>query len=105
MQQFIRRNALLATGLNIIINAVIPAAIMWNDTAVHGLGATPNLFTLLLPAVGISAFATTIATFATMPHRPAGQRWLPAALATGLGIALLFAVPVAGALLLAQAAG
>lgn len=105
MQQFIRRNALLATGLNIVINAVIPAAIMWNDTAVHGLDAAPNLFTLLLPAVGISAFATTIATFATVPGRPVGQHWLPTAMLNGLGIALLFAVPVAVALLLTQSAG
>jgi hypothetical protein len=105
MQQFIRRNALLATGLNVVINAVIPAAIMWNDPAVNGLTAAPNLFTLLLPAVFISALATTIATFATLPGRLAGRGWLPAALLHGVGIALLFAGPVAGLLLAARAAG
>lgn len=105
MQQFIRRNALLATGLNLVINAVIPAAIMWNDAAVNGLDAAPNLFTLLLPAVGISALATTIATFATIPGRPASRSWLPAAVLNGVVISLLFAAPVAVALLAARAAG
>lgn len=105
MQQFIRRNACTAALLNLVINAVIPAGILWPVASIGLRGGPPNWFTVLLPAVGISALATTIATFATLPGRPAGQSWLLAAVSNGLGIGLLFGLPVAIVLLAAKSFG
>lgn len=103
MQQFIRRNARTAALLNLVINTVIPAGILWPVASVGLRGGPPNWFTVLLPAVGISALATTIATFATLPGKPANQSWLLAALLNGLRLALLFGLPVALGLLLVKA--
>lgn len=103
MQQFIRRNARTAALLNLVINTVIPAGILWPVATIGLRGGPPNWFTVLLPAVGISALATTIATFATLPGKPANQSWLPAAVLSGLRIALLFGLPVALGLLAAKA--
>jgi hypothetical protein len=102
MQDFRRRNARTATLANLAINAVIPFFILLPVAGVKVQGEAPNLLTLLLPAVFISALATTIATFATLPSRPVGAGWLPAALLNGVGIGLLFAVPVLAGLLLVQ---
>lgn len=103
MQVFRKRNARTAALANLAINAVIPFFILLPVSAVNVKGGAPNLFTLLLPAVFISALATTIATFATLPGRAAGRSWLPAAVGHGAGIGLLFAGPVLAGLLLAQA--
>jgi hypothetical protein len=103
MQAFRKRNARTATLANLGINAVIPFFILLPVSAVNVKGGAPNLLTLLLPAVFISALATTIATFATLPGRPAGRPWLPAAVLNGVGIGLLFAVPVLAGLLPVQA--
>ena len=102
MHDFRRRNARTAALANLAINAVIPFFILLPVAAVNAKGGAPNLYTLLLPAVFISALATTIATFATLPGRPAGRGWLPAAVLNGVGIGLLFAGPVLSGLLLAQ---
>ncbi|QDA62361.1 hypothetical protein [Hymenobacter jejuensis] len=102
MQAFRKRNARTATLANLVINAVIPFFILLPVSAINVKGGAPNLLTLLLPAVFISALATTIATFATLPGRPSGLGWLPAAVLNGVGIGLLFAVPVLVALLVMQ---
>ncbi len=96
------RNARTAALANLVINAVIPFFILLPATAVSVKGAAPNLLTLLLPTVFISALATTIVTFATLPGR-AQRGWVPAAILNGVGIGLLFAGPVAAAALLIQA--
>lgn len=102
MQAFRKRNARTASLANLVINAVIPFFILLPATAVNVKGAAPNLLTLLLPTVFISALATTIVTFGTLPGR-AGRGWVPAAILNGVGVALLFAVPVAAGLFLIQA--
>jgi hypothetical protein len=102
LQDFRYRNARTATLANLVINAVIPFVILLPVSAINVKGGAPNLFTLLLPAVFISALATTIATFATLPGRPTSKSWLPTAVLNGVGIGLLFAVPVLAALLVVQ---
>lgn len=94
MQQFMRRNSRTATLANLVINAVVPFLILLPATTVSVKGGAPNLFSVLLPSVFISALATTLVTFATLPGRAAGAGWLPAALRSGLGIGLLLAGPV-----------
>ncbi|HEX8506537.1 MAG TPA: hypothetical protein VF630_14315 [Hymenobacter sp.] len=113
MQNFIRANALKATAANLVVNAAIPALLLRSEPFVNLKGATPNLLSVLLPAVFMSALVTTLITFGTMtaarkrgrlaPALPPGASWLPRALLEGVGIGLLFAVPVLAVVLGVQA--
>ncbi|HEX8330517.1 MAG TPA: hypothetical protein VF629_23505 [Hymenobacter sp.] len=113
MQHFIRDNARKSTFGNLVVNTVVPYALLLGSPLVNLKGATPNLVSVLVPGVFMSALMTTIITFGVMtaqrkagtlaPALPAGTPWFPKALLTGIGIGLLFAVPVLAILLGLQA--
>lgn len=101
MKKFTQRNAVTATLLNLIINIVAPFIIFYRYESINLKGDNPNVMDLLLPAVVISVFATTMATFVTMTKQRVAQKlhpvlatdtaWLPTAFVTSLVLALLFA--------------
>jgi hypothetical protein len=103
MKNLIRENARKSIIGNVVVNTVIPFALLLSDPLVNLKGATPNLLSVLVPGVFMSALMTTIITFGVMaaqrkagllaPALPADTRWFPKALAEGIGIGLLFAVP------------
>lgn len=113
MHHFIRDNARKSTIGNLVVNTVIPFALLLGSPLVNLKGPTPNLVSVLVPGVFMSALMTTIITFGVMtsqrkagalaPALPANTRWFPKALLTGVGIGLLFAVPVLAVLLAVQA--
>ena len=98
MDHFTRKNARTAALLNLAINVMAPALLFRQHEAFNVSGAAPTLVDLLLPAVIISAFATTLATFATMTRQRIARtllpglapetRWVGVALLTGIVLAL-----------------
>ena len=113
MQNFLRDNARKSTIGNLVANTVIPFALLLSSPLVNLKGPTPNLVSVLVPGVFMSALVTTVVTFGVMtaqrkagalaPALPAGISWFPRSLLTGVGIGLLFAVPVLAGLLAWQA--
>lgn len=103
MKQFIRANALKSTIGNLVANTVIPGALLLGSPLVNLKGPTPNLLSVLVPGVFMSALVTTIITFGVMtaqrkagvlaPALPPATRWFAGALGEGVSIGLLFAVP------------
>ena len=103
MKAFIKDNAIKSTVANLVINAVIPFLILLSDSSVNVKGATPNLISILVPGIFMSALVTTLITYGVMTsQRKNGQLtpalhtsvgWLPKALLNGVGIGLLFALP------------
>lgn len=101
MKKFTQRNAITATLLNLIINTVAPFIIFYQYESINLKGDNPNVMDLLLPAVVISVFATTMATFVTMTRQRVAHKlhpvlatdttWLPTAFLTAIVLALLFA--------------
>ena len=94
MKQFIQRNALIATVLNLVINIVAPGIIFRNDASFNFKGDSPTLVDLLVPAVLISVFVTILAIFITMTKQrmdPKLQPFLAPAI-RWVGTALLTAV-------------
>ena len=101
MKQFIQRNALTATVLNLIINIVAPSIIFRTDAFFSFKGESPTLVDLLVPTVLISVFATTLATFVTMTKQRMAQklqpvlapatRWIGTAVLTSVIVAVAFA--------------
>ncbi len=114
MKQFIRANALKSTIGNLVANTVIPGALLLGSPLVNLKGPTPNLLSVLVPGVFMSALITTLVTFGVMtaqrkagllfPPLPPATRWFARALGEGVGIGLLFAVPALAVLLAVQAA-
>ncbi len=113
MKQFTRDNALKSTIGNLVANTVIPGALLLGSPLVNLKGPTPNLLSVLVPGVFMSALVTTLVTFGVLtaqrkagrlaPALPAGTPWLAQALLAGVGIGLLFAGPALGLLLALQA--
>ena len=97
MKQFIQRNALIATVLNLVINIVAPAIIFRTDAVFNFKGESPTLVDLLVPTVLISVFATTLATFVTMTKQRMGQKLQPvlAPATNWIGTAVLTSVILA----------
>ena len=97
MKQFIQRNALTATVLNLIINIVAPSIIFRNDAFFNFKGESPTLVDLLVPTVLISVFATTLATFMTMTKQRMAQKLQPvlAPSTNWVGTAVLTAIILA----------
>ncbi|WP_018618616.1 hypothetical protein [Spirosoma luteum] len=101
MKEFIQRNALTATVLNLIINIVAPSVIFRNDAFFNFKGESPTLVDLLVPTVLISVFATTLATFVTMTKLRVAQKlqpvlapatsWVGTAVLTSVILAVAFA--------------
>ena len=114
MHHFIRDNARKSTIGNLVANTVIPFALLLGSPLVNLKGPTPNLVSVLVPGVFMSALVTTVVTFGVMtaqrkagvlaPALPPATPWFPKSLLTGVGIGLLFAVPVLAVLLAWQAA-
>ncbi|HEX8424778.1 hypothetical protein [Hymenobacter sp.] len=112
MSKFIFDNALKSTFGNVVVNTVIPFLLLLSAPFVNLEGPTPNLVSVLVPGVFMSALVTTIITFGVMtaqrkagtlaPALPADTRWFPKALVTGIGIGLLFALPVLVIILVLQ---
>ena len=103
MKAFIKDNALKSTIGNLIANTVIPYLILLSDSVVNVKGATPNLVSVLVPGVFMSALLTTLITYGVMtsqrkrgqlaPSLAASTGWFPTALLNGIGIGLVFAIP------------
>lgn len=101
MKQFVQRNAITATVLNLIINIVAPAIIFRNDAFINFKGESPTLIDLMVPTVLISVFATTLATFVTMTKQRMAQKlqpvlapatnWVGTAVLTSVILAITFA--------------
>ncbi|MFD1470060.1 hypothetical protein ACFQ48_17660 [Hymenobacter caeli] len=112
MKQFIRANALKSTIGNLVANTVIPGALLLGSPLVNLKGPTPNLLSVLVPGVFMSALITTLVTFGVMtaqrkaglllPPLPPATRWFARALGEGVGIGLLFAVPALISILAVQ---
>lgn len=77
MKQFVQRNAITATVLNLIINIVAPSIIFRNDAFINFKGESPTLIDLMVPTVLISVLATTLATFVTMTKQRMAQKLQP----------------------------
>lgn len=103
MKAFIKDNALKSTIANGIINTIIPFLVLLADQVVNVKGATPNLVSVLVPGVFMSALMTTLITFGVMTSKRKSGRleptlapstsWLSTALLNGIAIGLLFALP------------
>ena len=80
---------------------MFPYLILLSDSVVNVKGPTPNLMSVLVPGVFMSALMTTIITYGVMtsqrkrglltPALAASVGWFPTALLNGIGIGLLFA--------------
>ena len=97
MKQFVPRNALTATVLNLVINIVAPGIIFRNDASFNFKGDSPILVDLLVPTALISVFATILATFITMTKQRMTQKLQPVLnpATNWVGTALLTAVILA----------
>lgn len=103
MKAFIKDNAIKSTIANLVVNTVFPFLILLSDSFVNVKEPTPNLISILVPGVFMSALMTTIITYGVMtsqrkkgqlaPALNAATGWFPSALLNGIGIGLLFAVP------------
>ncbi len=103
MKAFLKDNAIKSIIANLIINTLFPYLILLSDSVVNVKGATPNLISILVPGIFMSALMTTIITYGVMtsqrksgqlaPSLSAATGWFSTALLTGIGIGLLFAVP------------
>ncbi len=112
MKEFTKDNAIKSTIGNLVVNALIPFLLLFSDPVVNVKGATPNLISVLVPGVFMSALLTTIITYGVMTsQRKRGQLapaldtsagWFPAALLNGIGIGLIFAIPALLLLLVVQ---
>lgn len=101
MKAFIKDNAIKSVIGNLVINTLMPVLILLSDSFVNVKGPTPNLVSVLVPGMFMSALMTTIITYGTMTsQRKSGQlvpalsasvRWFPRCLPTAIGIGLLFA--------------
>ena len=104
MKTFIKDNAIKSTIGNLVINTLFPFLILLSNSFVNVKGPTPNLISILVPGVFMSALMTTIITYGVMtnqrkkgqlaPALDAATGWFPTALLNGIGIGLLFAIPV-----------
>lgn len=104
MRAFLKDNAIKSTIGNLVINTLFPFLILLSDSVVNVKGPTPNLISILVPGVFMSALVTTLITYGVMtsqrkkgqlaPAIDASTGWFPTALLNGIGIGLLFAVPV-----------
>lgn len=103
MKAFVKDNALKSTLANLIINTLIPFLVLLTEPVVNVKGATPNLVSVLVPGVFMSALMTTLITFGVMTsQRKSGKltpglapstTWVPTALLNGISIGLIFALP------------
>ncbi|GAB3224681.1 hypothetical protein [Spirosoma arcticum] len=103
MKAFLKDNAIKSTIGNLVINTLFPFLILLSDSVVNVKGPRPNLISILVPGVFMSALMTTIITYGVMtsqrkkgqltPSLSAATGWFPTALLNGIGIGLLFAVP------------
>ena len=103
MKAFLKDNAIKSTIANLIINTLFPYLILLSDSVVNVKGPTPNLLSVLVPGIFMSALMTTLITYGTMTsQRKSGQLtptldattgWFATALLNGIGIGLLFAIP------------
>ena len=105
MHPIIRANALKSTVGSLIPNAGPTWWALRSDPVVYLTGPEPNLLSVLLPAVFMSALVTTLLTYAALtgarkrgqllPPLPETSRWIPAALLTSLVTSLVFVLPLA----------
>lgn len=103
MKAFIIDNARKSTIANLIINTIVPFLVLLGDPFVNVKGTTPNLVSVLVPDVFMSALMTTLITFGVMTSQRKSGRlapalthstdWFPKALLNGMAIGLLFALP------------
>jgi hypothetical protein len=103
MKAFLKDNAIKSTIGNLVINTLFPVLILLSDSVVNVKGPTPNLTSILVPGIFMSALMTTIITYGVMtsqrkrgqlaPSLSAATGWFPTALLNGIGIGLLFALP------------
>jgi hypothetical protein len=98
MEKFIKSNAKESFIINLVMNTLLPALVLWNSKEVYLKEGDPILLPNLLGPVFLSAFLTTLGTFfwATkkrksgeidLPINP-NTSWLPTALVTGFVIGL-----------------
>ncbi len=112
MKAFIKDNAIKSTLTNLVINTVFPVLILLSNSVVNVKGPTPNLISVLIPGVFMSALMTTIITYGVMSSRrkkrqleptlDATVNWVPTAFLNGIGIGLLFAVLALLPIMMAQ---
>lgn len=105
MNAIIRANALKSMVGSLVPNVGMTWLALRNAPLVMLVGPTPNLLSVVLPAVVMSALVTTLLTFSAIvaarkrgqlsPALPAAAPWLPKAVLVGFGISGLAAVPVA----------
>lgn len=103
MNTFIKENAIKSIIANLIINTIIPSLLLLRNSFVNIKGEAPNLVSVLVPGVFMSAFMTTIITYGVMTsQRKRGQLeptlepstgWFPTAFLNGIAIGVLFALP------------
>ena len=100
MHTLVRANALKSTLSSLVPNVGMTWLALRSAPLVALAGPTPNLLSVLLPAVGMSAFVTTLLTFSALtaarkrgqlrPALPATAPWLLPAVLVGLGLGGLF---------------
>jgi hypothetical protein len=98
MEKFIKSNAKESFFINLVMNTLLPALVLWNAKEVYLKEGDPILLPNLLGPVFLSAFLTTIGTFFwATKKRKSGEidlpinlntSWLPTALVTGFVIGL-----------------
>lgn len=103
MKEFIKGNAIKSTIGNLVINTLVPFVLLLSNSTVNVKGLTPNLISVLVPGVFMSALVTTLITYGVMtsqrkqgqlaPPLDASTGWFPTAFLNGIGIGLLFAIP------------
>ena len=108
MHAIVRANALKSMVGSLVPNVGMTWLALRSAPLVTLAGPTPNLLSVLLPGVFMSAFATTLLTFSAItaarkrgqvsPALPAAAPWLGQAVLVGLGSSMLFVGPTAAIL-------
>lgn len=104
MKKFTKENAIISGIVNIPINGLITYVVLLKDNFVNSEGETPNLFSILLPAVFFSIMMTTVITFFLLTKKRKSReinlainpqvQWFLPSLKSGVIIGLAFVVAV-----------
>ncbi len=102
MKDFIKKNAVGASIVNLVMNTAVPSLILLNEKVVFLKEGEPNMMSNVIGPVVVSAFLTTIGTFFLLTiKRKSGEvdlpinrktKWFPKALITAIVMALCFGV-------------
>ncbi len=102
MEDFIKKNAVGSTIVNLVMNTLVPSLILWNEKFVFLKEGEPSMMSNVIGPVFMSALLTTIGTFFLLTiKRRSGEvnlpikattKWFPTALLTGIIIGFGFGV-------------